>query len=817
MIGAVALPYRQDSKDRLIPRACKVFVVGLVVASSAHGADGSHADSHGWEIETFLNAEQELQAGDPRQAGRLYFSLVKSILPKTSEQPPNVNEKSEQASGVVAIALWRLLLLSDHFDADSKLDADSIFAVADIMLKSGSPFRELLSEEIKFVGTSLAEFEADIWSCLAVIAWEKTEKDIPRALVYYHAAQYALSTWIMDFEGDLLNTDLEEEENKRVDKLLELYDFPKEMIPTSHARSLWQGQHLVKLRLFTDAISWLADAVESDNQETRTRATLQLGEALWLQGGEQFYKADILNLLDRVLDDENLASQHQQALLIYRSRMEDRTPERNLDRAIKDLKKATSAVDMSDAPRTSKALYMLALRHREKIQDHIVDDETAKSLLKETFGYFKAVREHNDGDNADANRAYYRAALLRYSLGDIEKAIRLLGELRQRTERTTDDGRFYNSASRFWLGRLYLEHGKEWKEKGVRILKGLAEERPFDYYGLRARMHWKIKDGTPAKERVFADEATAKFVQQAYRNKRESGPISGDRHFERLEWSLSETTHYQDSFRRAGDLFRSGSVWYHARDPQYLSSTGTLGPLITWRSLRRDVFSSKTLRESYEARVHLAELLAKAGDWNTSSSVLTYYGTPRGNKKVPGYLAAMYPAAAFNKEIAAAVLGVQKDGRGHGVPPELLYAIIRHESRFSSRAISWAGARGLFQFRPGTFDEFADKHKLLESGGLDREGYLANEVKSIELGALWFAEILEHYEGNVVLAAMEHNAGREAINRWFGIEGAVQTCNSDLELCLESARFEETQRVAREVVVDMVVAKAAGIFPEQGQ
>lgn len=804
---------RWRTRRRLV-RASAIAIATMVAASLVYGAEDNAAGhgatpdrSAGWELRVFLTAERELEAGNPEDAWRLYVSLVQSVL-----ENPTQEEVTRWDSGVIGVALWRLFILPDQYGLDAgqyELDETVVFDVADRLLADGSPLRDLLSGGMSFVGTSLAEFEADLWSCLATLAWEV--QDVPRAAVYFGAAQSTLTSWDMPFGEDLTTRigELGENGREHIVALLDLYGFAPEtlvMRSTAPAHALWRGKHLMGLRLFWDSIPPLTEAMRSTDPKIRVEAGLALADALYRV---QEPNAEIVELLGGLLADETIRPEDRQLVLLSRSRMKDRSGD--LEGAIADLKDAIAGV-MRSGPRSSEVLYRLALRHGEKganLQREYKQGKSQRSAFEEVYEhaleYFALVRGHLDGDNEYANLGHYRAAHLEYSQGNVTDALELLKGLR---DRTSNDrwNRFYGAA-RFWLGRLYRETGDAGDaDVGDTILAGLADEIPFDYYGIRARMH--VNAGPSARRAVLADDMTASFVRDAYlsENVFDTNVAVGqdDHRYARLAWSLAHGV-YAESYGRAGVLFRSGFAWYNARDPMYLSSSRTLGSLVTWRALRHDALRSPTLSSSTSERVRVARLLAEAGDWGTSSLLLARWGTQESS---PGYLAAMYPPA-FRKEL------LESATRSH-VPPELLYAVMRDESRFSTRAVSPTGARGLFQFQPRTFDRLVTQWGLLDSVDLDREGYLADAESSVGLGGQWFKEILGRNDANAVLAVMEHNAGPRAIKRWFGsVRDAVETCNADVEVCVESARYPETRRFARSVVVSLAIADAVDMFGEE--
>ena len=148
----------------------------------------------------------------------------------------------------------------------------------------------------------------------------------------------------------------------------------------------------------------------------------------------------------------------------------------------------------------------------------------------------------------------------------------------------------------------------------------------------------------------------------------------------------------------------------------------------------------------------------------------------------------------------------------YGVPRELLYAVARKESWFSRAAVSSAGALGLFQFLPRTFEVLNERWQLLDghSGAtVTTEGYLTDALLSIDLGARWFRHLIQVQSGSVVRAIMEHNAGGTAVGNWTNA-WELEERDDDVEYMVETARYGQTRIFTRRVLELMAVAHGMG-------
>ncbi|MBN2371127.1 MAG: lytic transglycosylase domain-containing protein [Vicinamibacteria bacterium] len=100
--------------------------------------------------------------------------------------------------------------------------------------------------------------------------------------------------------------------------------------------------------------------------------------------------------------------------------------------------------------------------------------------------------------------------------------------------------------------------------------------------------------------------------------------------------------------------------------------------------------------------------------------------------------------------------------RRHGLPPDLVLAVVAVESDFRPSAISPKGAQGLMQLMPGTATE------LGVTDPFDPQENLDGGVR--HLGAL-----ITKHDGDVIKALAAYNAGSAAVQRHGGVPPYPET------------------------------------------
>lgn len=90
----------------------------------------------------------------------------------------------------------------------------------------------------------------------------------------------------------------------------------------------------------------------------------------------------------------------------------------------------------------------------------------------------------------------------------------------------------------------------------------------------------------------------------------------------------------------------------------------------------------------------------------------------------------------------------------YGLCPYDLFAQIEQESSFNAEAVSHAGAGGLMQFMPKTWEQYG------------RDGDIHDVYANIDAGARYIKDLLDKYKGDKELAYAAYNAGPGNVDKW---------------------------------------------------
>jgi len=162
---------------------------------------------------------------------------------------------------------------------------------------------------------------------------------------------------------------------------------------------------------------------------------------------------------------------------------------------------------------------------------------------------------------------------------------------------------------------------------------------------------------------------------------------------------------------------------------------------------------------------------------------IVYASPASGASEVPLYLRRKVCPAHFLDTVA-------RESDRRGVDPCLMLSLIRQESLFEPRAVSWVGARGLAQIMPSTGRWIA--RKLGQRGFRTRQ--LLDPATNVEYGVYYLAAQIEDFDGDVLRALAAYNGGPENVERWWEYGGS-----GDVDVFVEDIGYRETNDYVRRV------------------
>ncbi len=138
---------------------------------------------------------------------------------------------------------------------------------------------------------------------------------------------------------------------------------------------------------------------------------------------------------------------------------------------------------------------------------------------------------------------------------------------------------------------------------------------------------------------------------------------------------------------------------------------------------------------------------------------------------------------------------VRKGAALTGLPPDLIYAIIRQESLYRADARSSAGALGLMQLLPETARRTAKAWDL----SLKSTASLLQPSINVPLGSAYLRGLYDRNGGQASLAMGGYNAGPGAVRRW------LPDAPMAMDVWVENIPYNETRGYVQRVSWHMIV------------
>ena len=751
-----------------------------------------------WPTALFLRAEAHRAAGQFAAATALHARLARWAAGDPLDDGLG-------GSLLANVALWRwaraLEAQADEVDSDELADAVEAFRRLE-----GSRFFERLAR-FGFLD-ALPQLRADLLRSLAVSAWRAGEVQVAEEL----------------FVAFL---QLGAEADPPVDDLLERL-LQRGAVSPGQIREL-QARRLEKLGQLEEALPLWQRLLEQSEGSRLDRARLAVAR---LRG--RLFASDrrqTAALLTPVIEGARDPDVVQEALLARASTWAREGSGQNLDAFRSDLRQIVQR--FPDGQRADDALFREASHYQRRYAFRGSTEDLQRAL--DAFARLRSLSGPNDWRDS----AHLQPALIHFARGSrdpraLDTGLELLKELGEKSP--------LRRHATFWRARIHETKGEN--ERARELFTALVQERPYDFFGVRARIH--LSRGAGARATLWPDSPTRAALRGEHdRSSRPSSEATSTYH-QRIRL-LTESDLYARWVNDRTELRRQfPSRRVQTLDLEELDEHGRLTRLALFLAARQDALAAvQTARTAAEALTVHAAVGLDAGDlplatWTALAEL------PQEARSDPRFLRTAYPVA-FEDDFRAAA-------RQEAVPPELLYALSRRESLFDPAAVSNFSALGLFQFIPSTFAALDERWRLLSSSGIaDRETYLLDSSRSAVLGARWLSDelirrqncVLIRERGRscgpttrsdpdlalvldgrwfddrapaeqqrvVLLALMEHSRGYGAVRQWLETWNR-QGQGKDLEYLIETAGAAETRILVRGVLTDASIAASIGLFDQ---
>ncbi|MDT8446247.1 MAG: transglycosylase SLT domain-containing protein [bacterium] len=152
-----------------------------------------------------------------------------------------------------------------------------------------------------------------------------------------------------------------------------------------------------------------------------------------------------------------------------------------------------------------------------------------------------------------------------------------------------------------------------------------------------------------------------------------------------------------------------------------------------------------------------------------------YYGTH--------YIMPLLYPLAFQEQ-------VERNAENAKVSKQLVYAVMREESRYRAYVKSGAGAIGLMQLMPRTARYVGRRHKLrVESHNL------IDPDLNLKLGSTYLNMLSTRFDGNLYYTLAAYNGGATNVKRWV-----KKVSSDDMDYFVELITFSETKNYVKRVL-----------------
>ena len=141
--------------------------------------------------------------------------------------------------------------------------------------------------------------------------------------------------------------------------------------------------------------------------------------------------------------------------------------------------------------------------------------------------------------------------------------------------------------------------------------------------------------------------------------------------------------------------------------------------------------------------------------------------------------------------------------------PRIFHGLVREESSFNPKIVSWAGAKGLSQLMPATAKMVAGWIGISVN-----DNTIFDPNINLQIGSTYLNHLHDRFQGNSFLAIASYNAGPGNVNKWLKEKGNLPT-----DEFVESIPIRETRGYVKRVLSTYqtyryLYASDVGVFPD---
>ncbi len=344
------------------------------------------------------------------------------------------------------------------------------------------------------------------------------------------------------------------------------------------------------------------------------------------------------------------------------------------------------------------------------------------------------------GTSVEATNGRVRAGLILYQRGNFAAAINQFVAVR-------GSGSVSAEAS-FWEGKSFQQSGNS--DRAKQAWTHASEADPTGFFGLRSAQLLNNENPITVKDPVTslavpltpadAADLTSWYANYGTTVEAAQASVQQDPGFQRMNllFDLGLSTQADWEMSALSDTYTS--------NPTLL---GTFGDLLA---------GNGHYNEAFRVGLRLQSVADDSG-----------MRLPRAMQRLAFPLA--YPSL------------IETQASAHNVDPFLFLALIRQESGYDPSATSASDARGLAQVIPSTGKGLA---QALRTGDFNAD-MLYRPAIAVQFGALYLADQLSHYNGQIYPALAGYNAGDGNVDKWLTGKNL-----RDPDLFVETIPFPET-------------------------